>query len=186
MVNILSFTGFNGIYLDSYGYADDGVKVISELSNVLETKTLVSANARLYFFDMTEYNKKRILIKPFRTLCDNWHGLESWHNIPTQWASNNTTIYIYSPENRFSNLSFAVLSFYKPRAIQVFLDDELIHKQKIPTSFVEVEVPVKLKEGENILRFWTPDGCQRPIDIQELKNKDSRCLSLAFQNITIG
>jgi hypothetical protein len=62
----------------------------------------------------------------------------------------------------------------------------LTHEQNIQTGFVEVEIPVKLKEGENIIRFYTPDGCQRPCDIPELKNKDSRCLSLAFQNVTIA
>ena len=71
------------------------------------------------------------------------------------------------------------------RKLQVYLNDKLIHKQNIPTSFVEVEVSVKLKEGENVLRFYTTDGCQRPVDRPELKNKDSRCLSWAFQNISI-
>jgi hypothetical protein len=115
-----------------------------------------------------------------------FYSIEHWHNIPTRWASNNVTIFIHSSENRASNLSFNVVSFYKPRTLQIYLNDELIHEQIIPTSFVEVEIPAKLIEGENILRFYTPDGCQRPVDIPELKNKDPRCLSLAFQNVTIA
>lgn len=132
------------------------------------------------------YKVEKEPIKSFMILSNNWHNLELWRNSPTRWTSNNATISIYSPGNRDSCLSFDVLNFYKPRTLQVCLNDELIHEQNIPTSFVELEIPVKLKEGENILRFYTPDGCQRPVDIPELENKDPRCLSLAFQNISIA
>ena len=118
-------------------------------------------------------------------MTNNWRGLEHWHNIPTRWTSNNATIFVYSPEDRDLNLSFNVVSFHKPRTLQVCLNDELTHEQNIPTSFVELETALKLKEGENILRFYTPDGCQRPVAIPKLKNKDGRCLSLAFQNIAL-
>jgi hypothetical protein len=131
------------------------------------------------------YKVEKEPIKSFMVLGNNWHDLELWRNISTRGTSNNATISIYSPENMGSNLSFAVLSFYKPRNLQVYLNDELINEQKIPTSFVKIEIPVKLKEGDNMLKFYTPDGCQRPIDIPELKNKDGRCLSLSFQNITL-
>lgn len=118
-------------------------------------------------------------------LLTGFYGIEYWHNISTRWSSNNATIFVHSPENRTYNLFSKILSFYKPRTLQVYLNDDLIHEQKIPTRFVDVVIPVKLKEGENILRFYTPDECQRPVDIPELKNKDSRCLSLAFQNLII-
>lgn len=116
---------------------------------------------------------------------DNWHGLEHWRNIPTRWISNNACIVVGPIEDKDSKVSFNVLSYRKPRNLQVYLNDEIIHEQTISTSFVEVEIPVKLKQGENVLRFYTPDGCQRPCDIPALNTKDARCLSLAFQNITI-
>ena len=123
--------------------------------------------------------------KSFMTLSDNWYDLEELKDIPTRWSSNNATINIYSTESRHYNLSFNVVSFYQPRNLKIYLNDGLIHAQKVPTCFVEVEIPVKLKEGDNRIRFYTQDGCQRPVDIPELKNGDSRCLCLAFQNITL-
>jgi hypothetical protein len=100
--------------------------------------------------------------------------------------SNNGTIIIHSLEDRYSNLSFKVVSlFNKPRILHVYLNEKLIHEQTIPTSFVVIEMALKLKDGENILRFYTPDGCQRPCDVPELKSDDSRCLSLAFQDIVV-
>jgi hypothetical protein len=56
MINNLSFSGFEGIYLDSNGYADHGNEMISALSSKLETTPIISENQRLYFFDMTKYN----------------------------------------------------------------------------------------------------------------------------------
>lgn len=123
--------------------------------------------------------------KLFMILSDHWHELEQWQETPVRWISNNATLLSIPQKENISTLSLQILSFYKPRTLQVYLNDQRIHEQNIPTSFVEVEIPVKLKEGENILRFYTPDGCKKPVDIPELKNKDSRCLSLAFQNITI-
>jgi hypothetical protein len=58
MLENLSFSGFNGIYVDSYGYADNGKEMISGLSVALQTKPLVSENKRLYFFDMNDYNNR--------------------------------------------------------------------------------------------------------------------------------
>ena len=60
MLKDLSFSGFNGIYVDSYGYADNGKEMISGLSLSLQTRPLVSENKRLYFFDMNDYNNRTI------------------------------------------------------------------------------------------------------------------------------
>ena len=56
MLKALSFSGFNGIYVDSYGYADNGKEIIASLSSILSVTPLKSDNGRLYFFDMTAYN----------------------------------------------------------------------------------------------------------------------------------
>jgi hypothetical protein len=48
-----------------------------------------------------------------------FRNVEKWGNTLIQWTSNNATISVYSPENRSSNLSFNVVSFYKPRTLQI-------------------------------------------------------------------
>lgn len=58
MVQGLSFVGFNGIYVDGYGYKDDGKEIITELSTILQVNPLISNDKRLYFFDMTPYNTR--------------------------------------------------------------------------------------------------------------------------------
>ena len=156
-----------------------------EFANKLLQATL-KEKAELHDEDsLIVYEVKKEPLKSFITLDENWHGIESWHNISTRWMSNNGTIIIHSMENRHSNLSFKVVSLHKSRGLHVYLNDELTHEQNIPTGFVVIEMALKLKDGENILQFYTPDGCQRPCDIPELKSEDSRCLSLAFQDIII-
>jgi phosphoglycerol transferase len=58
MIQDLSLAGFNGIYLDSYGYKDSGKEIISSISALLNQTPLVSDNKRLYYFDMAPYNSR--------------------------------------------------------------------------------------------------------------------------------
>jgi hypothetical protein len=57
MVNDISISGFSGIYVDSYGYADGGANITADLSRLLGVNPVISGDGRLYFFDMSEYNK---------------------------------------------------------------------------------------------------------------------------------
>ena len=56
MLKDISLCGFNGIYIDGYGYKDGGKEITQTLATALNVKPLVSDNIRLYFFDMTGYN----------------------------------------------------------------------------------------------------------------------------------
>jgi len=58
MIKTLSQAGFDGIYIDSYGFQDYGAKLIPNISEILRKEPLVSADKRLYFFDMTTFNRK--------------------------------------------------------------------------------------------------------------------------------
>jgi hypothetical protein len=58
MLGTLSSRGFDGIYVDSYGYEDSGKNITTELSGSLGVTPIVSNDKRLFFFDMTDYNKK--------------------------------------------------------------------------------------------------------------------------------
>jgi hypothetical protein len=91
---------------------------------------------------------------------------------------------IYSPYNRAANLSLRALSFYRPRSLQIYANDELAADVAIPTSFYNVTAPIHLANGTNTVRLHVPEGCERPCDINEMNNSDSRCLSIAVQNVT--
>jgi phosphoglycerol transferase len=55
LVQIISFAGFKGIYLDRFGYADNGAAIETKLSDLLQNKPIVSPNGRLVFFNLVDY-----------------------------------------------------------------------------------------------------------------------------------
>ncbi len=117
-----------------------------------------------------------------------WHHIEYWNDIFFRWMENDATFMIYSGENRVVDLSFNAVSFYHPRSVEIYVNDLLQMEADVPSDrFVITRVPgVSLKEGANIVRFHVAEGCERPADIKELNNPDSRCLSLAVQDIRIS
>ena len=58
MVESLAFSGFNGIYIDRFGYADRGAALESELSSVIGSAPVASNSGRLSFFSLLDYNKR--------------------------------------------------------------------------------------------------------------------------------
>ena len=54
----LILAGFNGVYLDRDGYADQGAEVEAQLSKILRGQPLVSRLGNLAFFNLSEYKKQ--------------------------------------------------------------------------------------------------------------------------------
>lgn len=121
------------------------------------------------------------------SLSDGWHGLEYWNNTPSRWIENDATLIIESKENRTAELSFQAISFYNPRTLDIYMNNDLeITAEICNTNFVVVEKKVNLNSGSNIIRFHARDGCERPCDYPSLNNLDNRCLSIACQNINLS
>jgi len=64
MVNVLVFSGFQGIYLDRMGYGDDGRQMIRDLSLILNQKSTQSEDGRKVFFNLASYAEKIKLQMP--------------------------------------------------------------------------------------------------------------------------
>jgi hypothetical protein len=58
MLAEVSAAGFQGIYVDSYGYTDGGAALNHDLQTLLGVVPFVSADGRLYFFNMSHYNQR--------------------------------------------------------------------------------------------------------------------------------
>jgi hypothetical protein len=93
---------------------------------------------------------------------------------------------VFSLENRTVNLSLQTQSFYRSRTLDIYADDKIMTTVSVPTSFIDVSVPVRLARGMNTLQFHVLEGCERPCDKPELKDSDPRCLSVAIQNLTVN
>jgi hypothetical protein len=59
MVDVLVYSGFQGIYLDRMGYVDNGQQMIQEFSRVLGQSALHSEGGRKLFFYLDPYAQKK-------------------------------------------------------------------------------------------------------------------------------
>jgi phosphoglycerol transferase len=57
-VETIALAGFSGIYLDRFGYSDNGTDMEKKLYQITGNKLVVSRDNRLVFFSMLDYNKK--------------------------------------------------------------------------------------------------------------------------------
>lgn len=121
---------------------------------------------------------------PCFDLMTGWHELEKWNGIPTRWISGKAaSIIIYSSKNCMYDLNFRTTSFYSPRTLEIYANDNLVEKKLIgPDDLIEIHTPIQLKEGANDILLIVPEGSQRPCDFPELNNLDTRELSIAFQS----
>ena len=142
------------------------------------------------------YNKKNIedislsgltILDDHNFGTNNWYGIQNWNGIKTRWMKNNATISVYSSNNLTADLSIQVASFYRERNMTIYSGNVQEGRFVVPVmNLTPKSVPVKLKPGYNSIRFYVKEGCERPSDKHELNSNDSRCLSVAVQNMTLN
>ena len=141
--------------------------------------------------ELTIYGKKEIkdvLIRSrkFPFLTKGFFGIEDWSGTPTSWMPAEATILVNSSENRTAILSLRATSFYSNRTLEIYAGDELLTGVAItPDGLVEINVPISLQKTQTSFRLHVPEGCDRPSDKPELNSYDSRCLSMAVQNLNV-
>ena len=170
MIKGLSFAGFNGIYVDSFGYADNGKEIISSLSSILQTTPIVSDNKRLYFFDMTKYNnqlkssftpeefdkqKNQFLNLLRLEWQDGFYGLERIKNNNWRWSSPQGTLIITNPSDK--ERTFLIdTTFYSayPESSQLKIESAMISDNlKINSSGYHYQREIVIPPGKTIVKF---------------------------------
>ncbi len=141
-------------------------------------KNILSGISLLHVKDISDYSIMKLT---------GWYGIELWSNVPTRWMQDDAKIALKSPDNQTYELSLRAMSFYRPRTMEIYAGDERIVSVEVPSDgFINISVPVSLVEGTNVIRMHVPEGCERPCDIKELNSPDSRCLSIAVQNLMVN
>jgi hypothetical protein len=133
-------------------------------------------------YKIDKNNGNNLNVKPSNK---GWYSLEDMDGVPTRWMRDDATLLLGSYEKVPSKLSFRAQSFNRPRTLNIYVDNYSEANVSIFTNWTAFNVPIKLEKSAKILRFHASDGCERPHDISGLNNSDPRCLSLAFQNISI-
>lgn len=114
-----------------------------------------------------------------------FYDTENWSGTPTRWMQANATLLVNSSENRTAILSLQTQSFSRNRTLEISSGDKPVAQVVVPTSFINVSVPIHLAKGANTVQFHVREGCERPSDIKELNSRDDRCLSVAVQNLVV-
>ena len=162
-------TGFSGIYVDRYGYEDNGAALESELSKVLQAEPLTSPNGRLAFFNLTAYGnrvwqtyseiewqrKKELSIHP---LLIEWKGgfsdLESRADKTWRWCSTEGELHLRNTAQlpRMVKLEMSVATGYEQ--LDDFSISGLISEQfKVNDKPRFFEKTVTVPPGESIITF---------------------------------
>jgi phosphoglycerol transferase len=85
LVPMVSAAGFDGIYLDRFGYADNGGAIEAQLGLILGVQPFVSADGRLAFFDLRPYNR-RLRLERSRAEIDALADV-TIHPLRTAWST---------------------------------------------------------------------------------------------------
>jgi hypothetical protein len=117
-------------------------------------------------------------------LNEGWYAKETWNDKPTRWIGEEASIIVFSKEAESAKLKLYALSFNRARTLKIYVNG--IQSGQVCINNSEfVPVNVSLNRGTNLILLHTAEGCERPRDITSMKNGDTRCLSLAIQNISI-
>ncbi len=132
--------------------------------------------------------KKTDLVKVFWksfAMWERWDDGAAW-----RWAGNNATLWLCNTkeENVQIDFEFNVLPFHRERTLEIFLNDELVESMKVPVvpePSLSQRVPLKMELmlGENIVRFFCPEGETKIDDV--LHNGDERSVTFGFSNFEI-
>jgi phosphoglycerol transferase len=108
----ISLANFQGIYMDRFGYKDNGAAIEQGLRELLGPPAVVSANNRLLFFDLRDFNGRRrqqldakelqlqqeLALHPlFLYWRNGFYGLEKGESLTWRWCSGNGILYISNP-----------------------------------------------------------------------------------------
>ena len=167
-VTTLAFAGFNGLYLDRYGYSDNGQSKEAELSAILGVTPVVSADSRLVFFDMrvfterlrqqygSDWAKKADLA--LHPLVFNWSagfsGLESSTGKTWRWCSATGELQLSNSSQtaRTISLEMAFASGYKEQS-ELVLSGLISEQLKVNENPLPYSKTITVPPGTHVIRF---------------------------------
>jgi phosphoglycerol transferase len=165
----LAFAGFSGIYLDRFGYEDNGAAKESELSALLQTQPLVSPNGRLVFFNLGDYAKRLREKYPesewetnrelsFHPLLLDWKGgfsgLENSPGKTWRWCAAEGELHLKNtaslPRTIRLDMSFAT---GHPELDDFTISGLISEQLKVGSALVPYSKTITVPPGESVITF---------------------------------
>jgi phosphoglycerol transferase len=193
MLESLAQAGFSGIYVDRFGYEDQGQKIEAELAQQLGPATVVSRNQRLSFFNLTAFGQRlqerytpaawkatqeEVLHPPLMIWQEGFYGLETLRDESWRWSKANASAKIINPSAQPKELvfaaTFAVLTAGNLE-IQSVLWQETV---RLSTSTMRYSKTITVPPGEHLIRFQC-DAPRTPVP------NDDRTLIFHINNFVV-
>lgn len=170
LVETLAVTGFSGIYLDRYGYADMGRDLEKKLSALLNTKPIVSTNNKLVFFNMMRYSenlkekytdiewasKQEIALHPLSWLWEGgFSGLEGKPEDNWRWCSSEGILHIVNTSQQERKFGFEMtFSTGYEEFSNLLIDSPLFSESlKINNKAKSFSKKITIPHGEHYIKF---------------------------------
>jgi hypothetical protein len=134
------------LLFDTYFYSPD--ELIHINSKKIEAKTYV---LNPLFPSVTEQIVNSVYTAKLERgsiiLGDGFYKVEDLENKSLRWMKDDSTLDLYSDANLNATLNMKFMSFHRARTLCIYVNGDTISSNVIPTSFVNVKVPVSLKKG---------------------------------------
>ncbi len=112
----------------------------------------------------------------------------SGHYVPEAlwfWIKERASGWIRSGEQGTEAFHLRIRAFHEPRQLILSINDNEVWAGIVPAHDVDLLIPLSLPDKWAKITLATPNGCQRPIDLQS-SSADVRCLSFAVSSCYLG
>lgn len=158
----LSFAGFQGVYIDRYGYEDGGEQIEKEISEILERQPLESEDKRKSFYNLEQYNKN----KRSQYTDKQWGILQynALHPVIVEWKN---TIVEGTKESNwrwFPNQAVLTLNNTSDKEQIISLDmslssgESVLSSFSIKSDFFEDNLMISSEEKKYLNKLTVPPG----------------------------
>lgn len=165
MIDMAAQTGFEGIYIDRYGYETKDVdRLEKEIFQVINEKPITSSGKRYVYYSLRgyiernniSYNEdaiKKNLVSI--TNCENIYPQEGDENIYWNWSKNKSKITITNKNDSDMFISFSCRFKYNGTGKLYISGDGFEDSITIENNEKEYSKVISIKPGENVLEFRT-------------------------------
>lgn len=160
-------------------YSKEGCDRISGIENQSDPRCISFA-----FRNISVENIDNIVNFINKSYDKNWYDLEVSGNASFRWMSQNATLTIFNLKpSSFENVTMNLRSYYKPRVLQIFLNNTFVSEYNITPENGNINLNLNLSQGENLIKFHSLEGCNIPKEVEN--SIDVRCLSFAFKEMKL-
>lgn len=188
-VYLISFQGFDGIYVDSYAYStSEFEEMIATLKECTNIEPIISNDKRLYYFSLCNYDAEEgektagVMAGVIPMFGDTFYSLEKTNTQSLRWCSGTGQITITntSEEVKEACLSMQISTYVTSGTytMDVYQNAQLIDSYAIVAGKEnKIMLPVELLPGDNEFIFDTNIPAEKPKD-------DTRNLAFYIKNFS--